>query len=157
MFERARNRKSQSSLELLITLSFGLTILLPIVVLAFLQVSSSTSAISAAQAQNAASKLASVATAIGSQGAPAKQLVLVQVPPGVQNIYIGNLNNGVGHQITFVVGTSGGASYVTSYSPVNVSGDMGAATLTGTYLINVSAQSSCPSSPGIACVYITST
>lgn len=157
MFEKRGMQKSQSSLELLITLSFGLIILLPIIVLAFLQVSSSTSAISSAQVQNAASKLASVATAVGSQGPPAKQLVLLQIPPGVQSIYLGTLSNGVGHQITFVVGTSGGSSYVTAYSPVNVSGNLGADTLTGTYLVNVSAQASCPTSTGFACVYITST
>ncbi len=77
--------KAQSSLELLVTLSFGLIILLPIVVLAFIQISNSTSTLSATEAQGAATKLADIATIVGSQGYPAKQLVLIQVPPNVQN------------------------------------------------------------------------
>lgn len=144
-------------MELLITLSFGLAILLPIVVLAFLQISSSTSTLSSTEAQAAAAKLTSIATAVGSQGFPAKQLVLIQVPPNVQDIYVGSLNNTVGHAIIFVVSTNAGASYVTAYSPVNVSGYLGEITPTGSYLINVSAEQVCPHQSTYGpCVYITS-
>jgi uncharacterized protein (UPF0333 family) len=104
-----RKSKAQSSLELLVTLSFGLVILLPIVILAFIQISSSTSTLAATESQGTATKLADIATAVGSQGYPAKQLVLVQVPPNVQNIYVGNQTNGVGHEIIFVVNTNAGA------------------------------------------------
>jgi uncharacterized protein (UPF0333 family) len=104
----AKKKKGQSSLELLITLSFGLIILLPIVILAFVQISNSTSTLSATESQGAATKLADLATLVGSQGYPAKQLVLIQVPPDVQNIYVGNQTNGVGHEIIFLVGTNAG-------------------------------------------------
>ena len=80
---------------MLITVSFGLIILLPITVLAFVQISTSTSSLAAAQAQATASKLASVVEFVSSQGSPSKQLVLVQVPPNVKNIYVGTLSNGV--------------------------------------------------------------
>ncbi|MEM3227952.1 MAG: hypothetical protein QXR58_01575 [Candidatus Micrarchaeaceae archaeon] len=149
--------RGQSSLELLITLSFGLIILLPIVVLAFIQISSSTSTLSTTEAQAAASKLASVAASVGSQGFPAKQLTLIDVPPNVRGIFVGTLNNGVGHEITFVVSTNAGLSYVTAYTPVSVSGYMEQLAQAGTYLVNVSAQNACPSNPSIQCVYISST
>ncbi len=152
-----RKTKAQSSLELLVTLSFGLIILLPIVVLAFIQVSNSTSTLSTTEAQGAATKLADIATEIGSQGFPARQLVLMQVPPNVQNIFVGNQTNGVGHEIIFIVSTNAGASYVTAYTPVNVSGYIEQLAQTGTYLVNVSAQNYCPSNPAVPCVYIKST
>ena len=148
-------RRLQSSFELLITVSFGLIILLPIVVLAFVQISSSTSTLSSSEAQAAASKLASIATTVGSQGFPAKQLVLIQVPPGVQNVYVGTLSNGVGHEVTFVVSTAAGPSYVTAYTPINVSGYLEEVSSPGSYLINVSAQNSCPSNNAVPCVYMT--
>ena len=151
-----KKMRAQSSLELLITLSFGLIILLPIVVLAFMQIASSSSTLSSTEAQAAASKLASIATLVGSQGFPAKQLVLIQVPPNVQNIYVGTQNNGVGHEIIFIVSTGSGPDYVTAYTPVNVSGYIEELSSTGTYLVNVSAMNSCPSNPSVSCVYIKS-
>lgn len=151
-----RKSKAQSSLELLVTLSFGLIILLPIVVLAFVQISNSTSTLSTTEAQGAATKLADIATVVGSQGFPARQLVLIQVPPNVQNIFVGNQTNGVGHEIIFVVSTNAGTSYVTAYTPVNVSGYMSQLSQPGTYLINVSAQNYCPSNSAVFCVYMKS-
>lgn len=155
--ELHRNMKGQSSLELLITLAFGLIILLPIVVLAFIQIANSSSSLSATEAQAAASKLASVATSVGSQGYPAKQLVLIQMPQSVSAIHVGALSNTAGHEIIIVVNTNAGLSYITAYTPVNVSGTLTSITASGVYLINVSAQSSCPSNPAISCVYLAST
>lgn len=149
--------RAQSSLELLITLSFGLIILLPVVVLAFVQVANTTSTLSTTQAQATANKLASIAAAVGAQGYPARQLVLIQVPPNINNIFIGTLSNGVGHEIAFSVATSAGTSYVTAYTPVNTSGYLESASQPGTYLVNVSAQNFCPSNPSIPCVYIKAT
>jgi uncharacterized protein (UPF0333 family) len=151
------DKKGQSSLELLVTLSFGLIILLPIVVLAFIQISTSTSTLAATESQGAATKLADIATAVGSQGYPAKQLVLIEVPPNVHSIYIGNLTNGVGHEIIFNVSTNAGPSYVTAYTPVGVSGSLSSDIQVGTYLVNVSAQNNCPSDTALPCVYIQST
>jgi uncharacterized protein (UPF0333 family) len=152
-----RKTKAQSSLELLITLSFGLIILLPIVVLAFIQISNSTSTLSTTESQAAAATIADIATEIGSQGYPARQLVLIEVPPSVQNIFVGNQTNGVGHAIIFVVNTNAGPSYVSAYTPVNVSGYISQLAQPGTYLINISAQNSCPSNPSVQCVYIKAT
>ena len=149
-----KDMRSQSSLELLITLSFGLIILLPIVVLAFIQISASTSTLSTTEAQQVASKLASVASIVGSQGAPAKQVVSIQIPPDVQAIYVGTPSGGVGHEIIFNVSTNAGVSFITAYTPVNVSGNLANIEATATYLINVSAQDACPSDASVACVYI---
>ncbi len=146
--------KAQSSLELLITLSFGLIILLPIVVLAFIQISNSTSTLSTTEAQAVVNKLASVAMAVGSQGPPAKQLTALQMPNNVKAIYVGTLSNGVGHQIIIVVNTNAGPSYITAYSAVNVSGNLVSITSPGSYYINVSSQNACPSDTAIPCVYI---
>ncbi len=154
MMNLPKSRRAQSSFELLITVSFGLVILLPIVVIAFAQISSSNSSLSSTEAQAAATKLANIAASVGAQGYPARQLVLVQVPPGVQNVYVGTQTNGVGHVIIFTVSTSSGPSYVTAYTPVNVSGNLGGISAQGSYLVNVSAQTSCPSNGAVPCVYI---
>jgi hypothetical protein len=106
------------------------------------------------QSQQAASKLTSIATLIGSEGPPAKQLVQIQVPPNVKFIYVGTMNNTVGHEIIFVVTSPSGPSYVTSYTPVNVSGNLGSLESTGTYLVNVSATAACPSNTIVPCVYL---
>lgn len=148
-------RKGQSSFELLITLSFGLAILLPIVTLAFIQISNANSSLAATEAQQAASKLSSTATLVASQGAPAKQVIEVQIPPNVQSIFVGNLTNGIGHEVIFTVRSPTGLSYITSYTPANVSGNLGGISLPGTYLVNVSANSACPyASNPIPCVYL---
>jgi hypothetical protein len=146
--------KSQSSFELLITMTFGLAILLPVVVIAFLQLSNSNTSLSSAEAQAASSKLTNVAILVGTEGPPAKQLVQINMPPGVQYIYVGTDKNLVGHEIIFVIRSPSGPSYITSYSPVNVSGDLGGEVNPGTYLFNVSAESSCPTQPELPCVYI---
>ena len=148
--------KSQSSFELLVTLTFGLAILLPVVVIAFLQLSNSSSSLSAAGAQQAASKLSSVATLVGSEGPPAKQLVQIQIPPDVQYIYVGTSLNTVGHEIVFVIRSPNGQSYITSYTPTNVSGNLGGEVNQGSYLFNVTAEANCPSNPNLPCVYISS-
>ena len=72
----------------------------------------------------------------------------------MQSIYVGTLSGGVGHEVVFVVSTSGGPSYVTAYTPINVSGALGGITSQGSYLVNVSAQNSCPSNLAVPCVYI---
>jgi len=154
--EKKRNRavRLQSSFELLITLSFGLAILMPLVIIAFVQLAGANTSLSSIESQQAASKLASTATFVGSQGAPAKQLVQISVPPNVRFIYVGNLNNTIGHEIIFVINTPSGLSYVTSYTPANVSGSLGGVSSTGTYLINVTAMSACPTNTILPCVYL---
>jgi len=147
-------KRLQSSFELLVTLAFGLAILMPIVIIAFIQLAGASTSLSAIQAQQAASKLASVSSLIGSAGPPSRQLVQVQIPPNVRFIYVGNMNNTVGHEIIFVVSSPAGLNYVTAYTPVNVSGMLGSVSATGTYLINVTAMSSCPSNFLVPCVYI---
>ncbi len=144
----------QSSLELLIILSFGIIILLPIVTLAFVQMSSSGASLYAMQAQGTANKLAAVAAFVASQGYPAQQYTSISVPQNVQSIYVGTLNNTPGRQITFVISTGSGNSYVTAYSLVNVSGNLSAIESSATYIVNVSNQLSCPSNPGFPCVYL---
>ena len=148
--------KLQSSFELLVTLSFGLAILLPLVVLAFVQLANANTSLSTIEAQQSASKLANIATIVGGEGPPAKQLVQIQVPPNIQYIYVGSSQQGViGHEIIFVVRAPTGLSYVTSYTPVNVSGSLGGIVAPGTYLVNLTAQSVCPNSNTPApCVYL---
>ena len=102
---RRSSHKAQSSLELLVTLSFGLIILLPIVVLAFIQISTSSSSLATTEAQQTASKLANTAAYIGAQGYPAKQLTLIQMPSDVAAIDVGTLAGGVGHEIVIEIRT----------------------------------------------------
>ena len=148
-----KGKRSQSSLELLITLSFGLIILLPIVVLAFVQIAASSSTLSTTEAQQVASKLASVSQVVGSQGSPAKQLILIQIPQSVSSISIGNPSGGIGHEVVFVVSTDAGPSDVVAYTPTNVSGSLTESE--GTYLVQVEAENQCPTDTSTPCVYIT--
>ncbi len=149
-----KGAKAQSSLELLVTLSFGLIVLLPIVVLAFIQISTSSSTLATTEAQQTATKLASISAYVGQQGYPAKQLTLIQMPPDIAAIEIGTITGGIGHEIVLEVRTNAGLSYVTAYSPVNVSGQLGGLTSSGTYFVNVSAQTQCPENFALPCVYI---
>ncbi len=145
----------QSSFELLITLSFGLIILLPIVVLAFIELANTNVALSSFEAQQAASNLADVATVVASEGPPASETISIYIPPGVSYIYVGNVGNTVGHEIIFMLRSNTGYTYITAYTPANISGDLLGATQVGTYLIKISALSSCPTQTSIPCVYIT--
>lgn len=148
------SKRAQSSLELLLTISFGLIILLPIITLAFTQIGISDATFSTSEAQQAANKLALMATNVGSQGAPAKEVITLQVPPDVQAIYVGGPNNTIGHEIIFVVTTNAGSSYVTAYVPLNVSGYLAGIEAPATYLVNISAVSACPTNPVVPCVFI---
>ena len=148
------NLRLQSSFELLVTLAAGLAVLLPVVALAFVQVANANSSLASIEAQQAASKLSSVATLVGSEGPPARQIAEIQMPTGVRFIYVGTVNNGIGHEIIFVVSAPNGQSYITSYTPINVSGTLGGIVAPGTYLVNVTAVSSCPHNSQFPCVYI---
>ncbi len=147
-------RKLQSSVELLITMSFGLAILLPIVILAFIQIANTNTSLTAIESQQTASKLSNAAVLIGDEGPPARQLVQVNMPPGVINVFVGNTLNGVGHEIIFQIVSPINTSFITTYTPINISGNLGGISSQGTYLVNVSAQSSCPSNPNLPCVYM---
>ena len=136
------------------TLSFGLAIVTPLVLIAFLQLSNANVSLSSIEAQQAADKLASIAAIIGSEGPPAKQTVQINMPPGVKYIYVGTSSDNVGHVIIFVVISQTGLSDVTAYSPINVSGNLGGITSPGTYLVNVSSESICPSQLSVGCVYL---
>ncbi len=153
--ENNKRSKLQSSFELLLTLSFGLAILLPVVVIAFIQISNANTSLSSAESQQSASTIASLASIVGSEGPPAKIVTQINIPPGVQNIYVGNTTNGIGNLITFVIVSAAGPSYITEYTPVSVSGYLGEITSPGTYLVNISAVAICPSNPNRNCVYIT--
>ncbi len=147
----------QSSLELIITLSFGLMILLPIVTLAFVQVSNSNTTLATSEAATSAEKLAAIATQVASQGYPARQTLLLEVPQGVQAVYVGNLSyNGIGNEVIFVVDTNNGKSYITAYTPINISGYLPGIQGPATYLINVSATKICPATRGIGapCAFV---
>ncbi len=146
--------KFQSSFELLITLSFGLAILIPVIVIAFIQIANANTSLSAIETAQAASKLSSVATVVGNEGFPARQLVQINVPSGVINIFTGNTMDGIGHEIIFEVVSPINASYIPTYTPVNVSGNLSSISSPGTYLINVSAQVQCPSDTQYECVYM---
>ena len=151
---QSKNRKGQSSFELLLTLSFGLAILLPVVVIAFIQVSNANTSFGSAESQQAASNLASVASIVGSEGPPARVITSINVPPGVSSIYVGNTTGGVGNLVIFVVDSAAGPSYITEYVPVTVSGNLQGITTPGTYLINVTDLATCPTDPTTGCVYI---
>ncbi len=151
-----RKIKLQSSLELLITVAFGLMILLPIIILGFMQMASSSSILSTTAAQQVTNRLATVSGQIGLEGVGAKQLVFIQIPQNVKRIIIGN-SSGTGHLVSIIVSTIGGNSSILSYSLVIVSGNLSKDRLPGQYLVNVSNMAKCPSNTSVSCVYISPT
>ncbi|MCL4383320.1 MAG: hypothetical protein M1168_01785 [Candidatus Marsarchaeota archaeon] len=151
-----KNLKLQSSLELLITVGFGLLILIPIVIIGFIEMASSSSILSTSAAQQVTDNLATVSAQIGVEGPGARQLVLIQIPQNVRNISIGS-NSIPSHLIAITVSTSGGNSSIISYSLVNVSGNLTKDILPGQYLVNVSNMAVCPSDASVSCVYIAPT
>jgi hypothetical protein len=91
------------------------------------------------------------------------------MPPDVQEIVVGNYIAaagaggtgcfvGVGRQITIIVSTNAGQSDAVAYVPLNVTGCLSSILSQGTYLVNVTAQSSCSNfnGPASPCVVIQS-
>lgn len=155
--EPKRHRKLQSSIELLVTIGFGLGVLLPFLLIAYSQATTSFTSLVTAQAYATAQKIVTTANIIGSQGEPAKQTIQVFIPQNIKAIYIGSKTQtpGVGPFLDFQIQGVGGVSDIVVYSQVNISGTiryMGS----GSYLVTLTAFNSCPLNPSLSCVFINS-
>ncbi|BCS90669.1 MAG: hypothetical protein ARM1_0126 [Candidatus Micrarchaeota archaeon] len=150
------NLRLQASLELLITLSFGLVILIPIIGFALVQVANANYNLEALEAQQAAQAIANTATLVYQEGYPAKSVVEIYVPPGVENIYVGSTNGNYGHFIIFQLYSILGPDYVSAYTTANITGYLGNIVQQGSYLVSIEANSSCSFTQNKLCVVISS-
>ena len=147
-------RGGQASLELMITLAFALLMLIPIIVLVFLQTSSGSEELAVDQAQQSVFRLKNAADVIGAQGPPAKATVNIIVPQRLTSITVGSQSSPyIGREIIFSVNARGGTSDVVAVTLYNVTGDLSAYTKSGTYPVSIEAVDDCLGT-GSPCVVI---
>jgi len=137
-------RKGQASLELLITLAFALLMLIPIVLLVYLQTASGSEELAIDQAQQSVSRLKNVVDVIGAQGPPAKATITIIVPQRVSRITIGGTADPyIGREVVFAVGTRGGDTEIVAVTLYNVTGDLSNYTKAGSYPVSVESVDDC--------------
>ena len=150
----APTEDGQASVEFLITFAFAVLMLVPILILVFLQTSSGSEQLAIDQAQQSANKLGNAADFVAAQGPPAKVTINIIIPGRLNGITIGSADApGIGREIVFEVRTSAGTSEVVATTMYNVSGDLSAYTSPGTYPVELEAVEDCQGT-GWPCVMI---
>jgi len=140
--------------ELLITLAFAMMMLIPIIVLVYLQTSSGSEQLSVDQAQQSVNRLKSTVDVVGAEGPPAKATINIIVPQRVTGITVGCVGQHcIGREIVFTVQSAGGETEIVATTLYNVTGDLSAYAHTGTYPVSIEALDMCPGT-GLPCVEI---
>ena len=147
-------RKAQASTELMITVIFVITIMLPLLLITYLQTSNLSEQLSIQQAQQTVNKITNMADIVGSQGEPAKATVQIFIAPNTANITVGNSTGGVGKEIVLTIKTSAGMTQVVGITASNIAGDLSPIARPGTYFIVLTAQQNCTIDQRNKCVYI---
>ena len=141
-------------MELLVTLAFALVMLIPIIVLVYLQTSSGSEQLAIDQAQQSVNRLKSVADTVGAQGPPSKATINVIMPQRMGGIMIGSDDSPyIGREIVFTVRASGGDTEIVVTTLYNVTGDLSNYTRAGTYPVSIEAVDDCQGT-GRPCVVI---
>jgi hypothetical protein len=147
-------RKAQASTELMITIIFVITIMLPLLLITYLQTSNLSEQLSIQQAQQTVNKITNMADIVGSQGAPAKVTIQVFVAPNIANITLGNSTDGIGKEVIFSIRTTAGITQVVGITVNDIAGDLSTIIRPGTYFISLTAQQNCTKDQRKKCVYI---
>lgn len=147
-------RKAQASTEIMITVAFVVTIMFPLLLIAYLQSINVSDQLATQQAQQTVTKIANYADEIGSEGYPAKMSVQVFMPQDISNVTIGNSTGGVGHEIIISLRTSAGTTQIVGLTLTKIAGDLTSIARPGTYFIKIYAQDNCTADPSQNCVYI---
>ncbi len=139
---------------MLVTLAFALLMLIPIIVLVFLQTSSGSEELAIDQAQQSVSRLKNVVDVVGAQGPPAKATLNIIIPERVSRITIGSVAEPpIGKEIVFAVRTRGGDSEVVAVTLYAVAGNLTNYTKAGVYPVTVESVDDCLGT-GNPCVYV---
>jgi hypothetical protein len=147
-------RKAQASTEIMITVAFVVTIMFPLLIIAYLQSANVADQLAVQQAQQTSTKIANYADEVGAEGYPAKMSVQVFIPQEVDSIVVGNSTGGVGHEIIINIRTSAGLSQIVGLTLTKIAGDLKTIAKPGTYFIRIYAQDNCTADLSQNCVYI---
>jgi hypothetical protein len=147
--------KAQASTEIMITVAFVVTIMFPLLLIAYLQSANVSDQLAVQQAQQTANKIANYADVVGSMGYPAKMSVQVFMPQNVESITVGNSTGGVGHELIVNIRTSSGLTQIVGLTLTKIAGDLSTVAKPGTYFIKIYAEDNCTQvDPSQDCVYI---
>jgi hypothetical protein len=146
--------KAQASTEIMITVAFVVTIMFPLLLVAYMQSANVSDQLAVQQAQQTATKIANYADIVGSMGYPSKMSVQVFMPPSIDNITVGNSTGGVGHEIIINMRTSAGVTQIVGLTLTKVAGDLSTIAKPGTYFVQIYAQDNCTKDIAQNCVYI---
>lgn len=128
--------------------------LIPIIVLVFLQTSAGAEELAIDQSQQSASRLKNTVDAIGAQGPPAKATISIIVPQKIANITVGSRDDPyIGREIIFNVFARGGQTEIVAVALYNMTGDLSNYTKSGTYPVSIEAVDDCRGT-GNPCVWV---
>jgi len=148
-------RKAQASTEIMVTVAFVVTIMFPLLLIAYLQSTNVSDQLGVQQAQQTVTKISNYADIVGAQGDPAKISVQVFMPPNIDQIIVGNSTNGIGHEIIINLRTSSGVTQVVGITLTKVAGNLSTIAKPGTYFIKIYAEDNCSQiDPTQSCVYM---
>jgi len=147
--------RAQASMEIMITVAFVVTIMFPILLIAYLQSTNVSDQLGVQQAQQTVTKISNYADIIGAQGYPAKMTIQVFMPPNVDSITVGNSTGGLGHELIINLRTSSGLTQIVALTLTKIAGDLSPIAKPGTYFVKISAEDNCTQiNPLQNCVYI---
>lgn len=146
--------KAQASTEIMITVAFVVTIMFPLLLIAYLQSANISDQLAVQQAQQTATKIANYADVVGAEGYPAKMSLQVFMPQSISNITVGNSSGGVGHELIINLRTNAGTTQIVGLTLTKIAGDLSTVAKPGTYFIKIYAQDNCTKDPSQDCVYI---
>jgi len=132
--------KAQASAELLVMVAIMAVFILPLLLITYVNASTSGEKALISQAGRAASQIASTADSVGYLGSGSSMLAEIEMPSGVQGIEIRNSSQI--SEIVFNVSTSSGASQLVFVSrfPISASqSDLKRLATTGLHRVNISA------------------
>lgn len=147
-------KRAQASTEIMITVAFVVTIMFPLLLIAYLQSANVSDQLAVQQAQQTATRIANYADVVGSMGYPAKMSIQVFMPQNTYSITVGNSSGGVGHEMIIQIKTNAGPTQIVGLTLTKIAGNLSTIAKPGTYFIKISAQDNCTSDPLQNCVYI---
>jgi len=147
--------RAQASTEIMITVAFVVTIMFPLLLIAYLQSANVSDQLAVQQAQQTVNKIANYADVVGSQGYPARMSIQIFMPTNIENITVGNSTAGIGHELIINIRTSSGVTQIVGLTLAEVAGDLSKVAKPGTYFIKIYAEENCTQiDPSQDCVYI---
>jgi hypothetical protein len=148
-------RRGQASTEIMITVAFVVTIMFPLLLIAYLQSTNVSDQLGVQQAQQTVTKITNYADVIGSEGYPSRMSVQIFMPPNIENITVGNSTGGIGRELIINLRTSAGVTQVVGLTLTPIAGDLSTIAKPGTYFIKIYSEENCTQvDPLQQCVYI---